>query len=148
MARIGGQHYGYSWAIRKDALKGIGKLMDWLIVGSADYHMALSFAGLREHIRGDLTPGYQRRLREFWQRCDDHIRQDMGVLPGTIMHEWHGHKVNRFYIKRFDVLRESGFDPDVDLASDVNGLPTLVTDNRILRDGLRRYDSQRNEDAI
>ena len=149
------QHYGYSWAIRRDALKGLGRLLDWMVTGSADYHMALGFCGklrsvtereLADHREKGLSHGYVRRLREFAQRCEEHIRQDIGCVPGTLIHGFHGPKKNRFYIGRKDILIESGFDPDVDLAADVNGLPTLVTDNRLLRDGLRRYNVQRNED--
>ncbi|GJE44394.1 hypothetical protein [Methylobacterium soli] len=44
------------------------------------------------------------------------------------------------------MLIESKFDPDVGITLNVNGLPTLTTDNRLLRDGLRRYLSQRFED--
>ncbi len=144
--RDGRTHFGFSWAMRRDALTGIGRLLDWMITGSADYHMALAFAGLPLPEDTRMAPGYNRRLREFAKRAHEHIRQDIGCVPGTIMHGWHGPKRNRFYLSRFDILTESGFDPDVDLAYDVNGLPTLVTDNRLLRDGLRRYNVQRNED--
>jgi len=149
------RHYGYSWAIRRDVLKGIGRLIDWMVTGSADYHMALGFSGALAHMaqqeladfNGNLSSGYIRRLREFARRCDDHVRQDIGCVPGTVLHSWHGTKTSRYYIDRKHILLGSGFDPDVDLAYDANGLPMLVTDNRALRDGLRRYFVVRNEDA-
>ena len=149
------RHTGYSWAIRADALKGIGKLIDWLVVGSGDFLMAEAFAGrldgLLEQGTGRFcgtTPGYRRRLAEFSRKSDMHIRQDIGVVSGTLLHHWHGSKVNRGYISRHDIMLLSQFDPDVDLVMDVHGLPTLCTDNRVLRDGLRRYFFSRNEDSI
>ena len=150
------QHYGYSWAIRADALKGIGRLIDWMVTGSADYHMSMGFCGKMLSItdkeladnRSGLSAGYVRRLREFGAKCHDHIRQDLGCVPGIIMHHWHGNKKQRAYIGRKDIIIESGFDPDIDLVYDVHGLPTLATDNRLLRDGLRRYSYSRNEDSI
>jgi hypothetical protein len=142
------QHYGYSWAIRLECFKGIGRLLDWMVTGSADYHMAMAFAGHLQKFDPRMKPGYIRRLKEFAARCEAHIKQDLGCVDGTIIHGWHGAKRNRFYLSRFEILSESGFDPDVDLAYDVHGLPTLISDNRLLRDGLRRYNMQRNEDSI
>ena len=89
------QHYGYSWAIRDDGLRGIGRLLDWMVTGSADYHMAMGFCGkmlsitakeLADDREKGLTDGYVRRLKEFGKRCDDHIRQDIGVVSGVITH--------------------------------------------------------------
>jgi hypothetical protein len=148
------QHTGASWVIRRGPLQGIGRLLDWMIIGSGDYHMGHGFAGtLPELIEagrasGGYAPSYYRRLAEFASLCDVHIRQDIGCLPGTITHGWHGPKTSRFYGTREDVMRDSGFDPDRDIALDVNGLPTLCGDNRKLRDGLRRYNRRRNEDSV
>ena len=142
------RHPGYSWAIRREVLNDIGRLLDWLVTGSADYHMALAFTGLLTKGDERMSAGYLRRLREFAKRCDAYVKQDVGYVPGLILHHWHGPKRDRFYVDRYEILLESHFDPDVDLAYDVHGLPMLVSDNRELRDGLRRYLSKRNEDSI
>lgn len=144
----GRSHFGYSWAIRAETLRAIGRLIDWLITGSGDYHMAICFAGLVHKLDERMTPGYLRRLREYAARCDLHVRQDIGCVDGMVLHGWHGRKKDRQYLSRFDILTNSDFDPDVDIAFDVQGLPSLCTDNRILRDGLRRYNTQRNEDSV
>jgi hypothetical protein len=142
------QHYGYAWAMRRDGYDGIGGLLDWVIMGSADYHMAFSFVGMRVHDDHQLSPGYHRRLAEFHARCERFIKRDLGVVKGTVAHGWHGSKRKRGYVSRRDVIIESGFDPDVDLSCDAQGLPFLATDNYKLRDGLRRYFQSRNEDSI
>jgi hypothetical protein len=139
-------HYGYAWAMRREAFDAIGGLIDWLVTGSADYHMALSFAGLP--YPSDGSPGYVRRLKVFSDACGRHIRQNIGYVPGTIMHGWHGRKKQRGYISRFDVIRQSKFDPDFDLRYDWQGIPVLTGGNIVLRDGLRRYFRSRNEDSI
>jgi hypothetical protein len=150
-------HTGYSWAMRRDALRGLGRLLDWMIIGSGDYHMAHGFAGnLRQMVeqerqRGDAQTygeSYFRRLLQFCDLCDQSVKQDIGCVPGVIQHGWHGSKLLRFYGSREDVMRESRFDPDRDIAYDVHGLPYLCSDNRLLRDGLRRYNTRRNEDSI
>lgn len=140
------QHYGYSWAIRRDVLSGIGGLIDWLVTGSADYHMALGFAGVLDKTADpDATPGYRRRMLEFARRCDLTVKQNIGCVPGIIHAGYHGPKVNRHYLTRPAILKESRYDPDVDLAFDINGLPMLIGDNRVLRDGLARMFMRRNE---
>ena len=140
------QHFGYSWAARRDVLQGIGGFMDWLVTGSADYHMALAFAGLTSRIGEESSAGYRRRIREFAARCNEFVKQDVGVVPGAILAHYHGPKAKRFYISRHAVMTSSGFDPDRDVSYGVDGLPHLVGDNRVLRDGLRRYFMRRNEE--
>lgn len=144
-----GQHYGYAWAFRLETLSAIGGLPDWLVTGSADYHAALGFAGLLAQVGSDayLSPACVRRLREFAARCEEHVRQDIGVVPGILHHGFHGSKQRRFYMDRRDILAESDFDPDRDLTHDWQGIPSLAGDNRILRDGLRRLGRVRNEDS-
>ena len=142
------QHYGYAWAIRRDGWNGIGGLPDWFITGSADYHTSMAFAGRRIKSAAYTSPGAVRRLNELYDRCDRVIRQDVGVVPGTVLHGFHGNKKLRYYLDRKDILIESGYDPDRDLTHDWQGIPSLTGDNRLLRDGLRRLFTLRNEDDI
>jgi hypothetical protein len=142
------QHYGYAWAIRRAAWDGIGGLPDWLVTGSADFHAALGFAGTLSKSEAYISPGATRRMQEFARRCDEFIKQDIGCVPGTLIHGFHGNKKLRGYLSRKDVLVESAFDPDTDLTYDWQGIPSLGSDNRILRDGLRRILTSRNEDDI
>lgn len=141
------QHYGFAWAIRKETYSAIGGLPDWLVTGSADFHSALAFAGKLSSSEAYISAGCTRRLREFAKRCDEHVRQDIGVVPGLIHHGFHGTKAQRNYLTRKDILVEANFDPDNDLTWDWQGIPSLAGDNRILRDGLRRMNMLRNEDA-
>jgi hypothetical protein len=138
-------HSGYSWGIQRTALKGIGRLIDWEVIGSGDYHMARAFAGIlsKDDFSG-MSPSYERKLREFAALCDRYIKRDIGVVAGTVIAGHHGHKSQRFYGTRGDVLAESKFDPDRDIVYDFQGLPSLCSDNLELRDGLRRYNTKRD----
>jgi hypothetical protein len=151
------RHTGFGWAIRRDILRGLGRLIDWLVAGSGDYHMALGFCGqlralvakaLREGWDKKYSAAYYRKLLEWADRCDEWVRQDIGVVDGTILHSWHGSKKNRYYGAREEILTEAHFDPDRDIGYDVHGVPMLVGDNRALRDGLRRYGRMRQEDSV
>lgn len=141
-------HTGYSWAMRKETFHQLGGLMDWMVTGSSDWHMAYAFAGYLGDPDPRMAPGYARRLKEFARLCDLYVQQDIGCVEGTLLHGWHGRKKDRQYLTRFDVLLESGFDPDVDLTRDPHGVPALVGDNRLLRDGLRRLIMQMRPDSI
>lgn len=149
-ARAHRSHFGYAWAIRRDAYDGIGGFINWLVTGSADYHMCLGFAGiLRDVIKlHKMTPGYRRRLEVFHDRCAQHIKRNIGCVPGTIVHGWHGRKKQRGYISRHEIILASQFDPDLHLVDDWQGLPVLCGNNHVLRDGLRRYFRSRNEDSV
>jgi hypothetical protein len=141
-------HTGYSWSIRRETLNELGGLLDWMVTGSSDWHMAYMFAGYLGGPDSRMSPGYQRKLKEYARRCDLYVKQDIGCVEGALLHGWHGRKVDRQYMTRFDTLLESGFDPDVDLIYDNNGLPRLTGDNRLLRDGLRRMAANMRQDLI
>jgi hypothetical protein len=150
-------HTGYSWAIRRDALQGIGRLMDWLITGSSDWHMALGFCGnLRQFVYDSLakkdqyvySSSYYNRMLDFADKCDKHIRQDIGCVNGVLEHGWHGSKKNRFYGSRESILQEGHFDPDQHLGWDPHGIPYLKDNNIIIRDGLQRLNRMKNEDSV
>jgi hypothetical protein len=89
---------------------------------------------------------------KIWQDRAKALRQDLGYVPGTIVHHWHGKKAQRHYWTRKKVLVESQFDPTTDVSRDSQGIWQLHddgTDRFIkLRDGLRRYFRSRNEDSI
>jgi hypothetical protein len=150
-------HTGYSWAFRREVLQGLGRLPDWLIAGSSDWHMALGFSGrLRAMCKAELanggaarySQGYYDRLIQFADACDRYVDMDIGCVPGMLTHAWHGSKRLRYYGAREKILTEAKFDPTAHLTYDANGLPTLSANNSALREGLRRYGKMRNEDSI
>lgn len=150
-------HTGYSWSFRREVITGLGRLPDWLIAGSSDWHMALGFSGrLRQMCMEELanggaakySQGYYDRLIQFADACDKHVGMDIGCVPGLLVHDWHGSKKLRFYGARERILTEGKFDPIAHLVYDTNGLPTLSTNNTALREGLRRYSKARNEDSV
>jgi len=145
-------HPGYAWAARREAIDGLGGLMDWPILGAADHHMAWAFASdVTQMAPKNLQPSYYRRLAEFQARADRAVKGDLGYIPGTIHHGWHGKKAARKYVERWQVLIDCQFDPDHDIVQDSQGVWQLVVESprqRKLRDSLRRYFRQRNEDSI
>ena len=142
-------HPGYCWAARRDTLEALGGLLDFSILGSGDNCMARAFLG-----RVDTTffpgimDGYKAKLMEWQALAERHVLRDIGYVPGTIFHYWHGKKKDRGYADRWKILANNKFDPDRHLFKDAQGLYRIHDTNTPLRDDIRRYFRSRNEDSV
>lgn len=146
-------HCGYAWAIRRDALEKIGgKLIDFAIVGSADYQMACALMGkASETLVAGAHSRYNERILE-WEEKARELHRNVGYVPGLLLHNWHGRKSSRGYVWRNKILVEHQFNPDKDIGYDEQGLIKLNMDGSdrkiLLRDALRHYFRSRNEDEL
>jgi len=145
-------HPGYAWAARREALDKI-QLMDFGILGAGDHHMALGLIGeARRSVPGHISQGYLKAVMEWEKQALYAIRKNIGYVPGLITHHWHGNKKQRKYIERWQVITRNQFDPARDLSRDSFGLYRLNMchgERSIrLRDEIRMYFRQRNEDSI
>lgn len=145
-------HPGYAWAMRRGAFDAVGGLLDVAVIGEADWIMARSLLGEAERVLyPGISAGYRRAILEWQNQAVRHLRANLGYVQGTLLHGWHGPKARRNYWNRCRVLVESGFDPELHLKRDWQGLYQLVdrgdAASLVLRDGLRRYFRSRNEDA-
>jgi hypothetical protein len=142
-------HPGFAWAARREAIDAVGGLLDFAILGSGDNHMAKALVGdAKLSLHPKLHPNYKRMVLEWEKRAEQHIRRNVGYVEGLILHNWHGSKRNRRYRDRWQILVEHQFDPLVDLKRDWQGLWQLTERSMGLRDGIRKYFAQRNEDSI
>jgi hypothetical protein len=147
-----GGHPGYAWAARREALNRLGGLIDFAALGSADRHMACALVGrVQESVHGDMHPVYHKWLRVWQERAEMYVRRNVGYVPGTIRHLWHGKKKDRGYGSRWRVLVDHQFNPETDIKRDVSGLWQLVSETPrqiSMRDEFRRYFYARREDSI
>jgi len=142
-------HPGYAWAARREAFDELGGLMDFAILGSADHHMAWALVGkVTEFAPTFITPGYRRELLTWQERANVHVNKNIGYMPGSIWHHWHGRKKDRRYVERWQILAKHDYDPDQDLMHDWQGLNHLSDAGERMRVDLRRYFHVRNEDSI
>lgn len=142
-------HPGYAWAARREAIDALGGLIDTAVLGAGDHHMALALVGrAKESIPGGIHSNYAKHILTWEERANKFIKKDLGFLPGTILHYWHGKKADRRYVERWSILLRNKFDPDMDLIRDSQGLYQLSDDKPNLRDEIRYYFRQRNEDSI
>lgn len=143
-------HPGFAWAARREALDALGGLIDWSILGGGDLFMARALVGQLNSggLPKSLGKAGVRWMLEWQHRAERHIRRDVGYVDGLITHYWHGAKKNRRYRDRGQILTAAHFDPEVDLKRDTQGLWQLTDRSRELRDGIRAYFRQRNEDGM
>jgi hypothetical protein len=142
-------HTGYSWAYRRSAMADLGGLGDIAILGSADHHMALSYIGLvNESIHGGMHSSFKEYWEEWQARARRSINQNIGYVPGAILHYFHGSKQTRDYNNRWKILVDEQFNYLLDLKTDPQGLYTLTGRNTKLRDKIRAYFKSRQEDAL
>lgn len=141
-------HCGFAWACRREVWDGLGGLPDWCIMGSGDHHLAHALIeNVMRSYPGNVSDAYVKRLLTLQDRCVRAVDLDIGYVPGTILHSFHGRKADRKYNERWSILQKNHFDPDVDILRDAQGLYRLAGNKRQLRDDLRAYFAARNEDA-
>lgn len=141
-------HPGYAWAATRRALTLLGGLVETAALGAGDHHMALALIGrVRESVPGGISGAYMRPLLRWQDRATQHIAQNIGYVPGTIEHAWHGSKDKRAYVDRWTILIRNGFDPDTDLVRNTWGVFELAGNKPGLRQDIDRYFRARDEDS-
>jgi hypothetical protein len=158
--KYGYWHSGYAWAARRDAIEHLGGLIDWAILGSADFYMAWALIGdLDNNLYNDVhnielckrgfTQAYIDTLFQWQNRAKD-LQGNIGFVPGTIEHEWHGPKRKRGYNTRESILISNQYNPHTDIKRDWQGLYRLeLKEPRQVKMAhqLRHYFRSRNEDS-
>jgi hypothetical protein len=140
-------HSGYAWAMTRQAFDWLGGLFDVGGMGSGDYHMAQALAGRAECTLPEGThPNYRRHVMRWQERAQRHINGNVGCLPGTIEHGFHGAKQRRNYVGRWDMFLKHAFDPDEDLKLNSFGVCELSGNKPALRRDFDRYLRHRAED--
>jgi hypothetical protein len=110
--------------------------------------MALCLVGKAEQsLPGFISQSYRRHVLNWQRRALQHINFDLGFLPYTIEHRWHGRKHDRKYVDRWEILKRHAFDPDVDLKRNTHGVLELSCNKPALTHALDVYFRQRCEDA-
>lgn len=154
----GGYHYpprvwpGLAWACTREAWDAVGGLIDFAIWGGGDFHMAYALIERPDlMMRHDLHRNYKKMVNQWYYRCHTHIRRNVGVMEGSILHHWHGRKTDRGYSAKHRLLAEVGFDPLRHLKRDYQNLWQLHDDRSTafvqLRDLMRTIAKERDEDS-
>lgn len=144
---------GLAWAASVDALNKVGGLIDFCILGSGDWHMAHGLVGGMNQGSAEHKEmsAYSKKLLQWQELAERHIRRDVGYVPITLGHWFHGDKVDRQYGSRGQILIDNKYDPETDIKYDGQGLIQLESwepRQLVLRDKIRDYFRSRNEDSV
>jgi hypothetical protein len=144
---------GLAWACTRKAWDDVGGLFDIAIWGGGDYDMAHALIEqASSRIHSGVHPNYRQALVEWENRCKKHVRRNVGVMEGTILHYWHGKKTERKYAEKRKLMRKVKFDPVAFLKRDYQGVYQLHDDGSEnfvhWRDQMRKIAKERNEDSI
>lgn len=143
---------GLAWAANVETgLNRVGRLMDYSILGANDWYTAHALVGMLSTTTIGVPPGpYLNRMLQYQTLCERWIKRDVGVVPGTVLHSFHGDKTKtRGYSTRGKILSSNGYDPDLDVKYDTQGLLQLETwePRQIkMRDQIRAYFRTRISD--
>lgn len=139
---------GFAWAARREVLEE--GLYDGCVIGGADHVMAHAFA------HGPEAPCVSRIMhnephREHFERwgrvCGQRTDGRIGVVPGTLLHLWHGEREKRRYLERYRELATFDFDPCADLRVGPEGCWEWASDKLELHHFARSYFARRIEDG-
>jgi hypothetical protein len=110
--------------------------------------MALALVGhMQQSLPGGIEPGYVRPIALWQARAQTHIGGNIGCIRGTIEHKWHGPKVRRRYVDRWQILIRHRFDPANDLKRNIWGVLELAGNKPELRREIDGYMRGRDEDS-
>ena len=139
---------GGAWAFRRSAFDAVGGLLDTCILGSADWHMAFGLAQAVD-AAAELKWCSKAYLGSVlrWQARSATLKQNIGYVENHAIHYFHGSKTSRAYGSRWRVLRDNDYDPRTDIARDWQGVFQLTGNKPRLRDQIRAYFRDRNEDS-
>lgn len=110
-------HTGYAWAMRRELFDEIG-LYEHAISGSADHFMAHAIYGEYGFCIENALKHDQRQIDHLRRWSDTfHTLTEgvLGVVPGEILHLWHGSLDRRDYFNRMWKITDYGFNPETDL---------------------------------
>ena len=143
-------HTGFAWACTRYFYENIEKLLDFCIIGAGDHHIAWSCVGkIDDTIHKGICPDYYKACNDFQDKAYRACAGLVGFVHGRIEHNYHGHKENRKYWGRWEILTKNDFDPLTDVAYDSQGVRVLCGSNKYqLEHDIMIYNRERQEDAI
>ncbi len=143
-------HTGYAWAGRRELLEDPG-LYEFALSGNADHLMAHAFTNTLHCECIDHCAGAAGTYREHFSLWAEHMAArcgaSLGVVPGRILHLWHGDTSDRHYHRRAVEFQEMGFNPATDVGVDANGALVWTNASADLRNWSRGFFGWRREDG-
>jgi hypothetical protein len=141
-------HPGFAWAATRKFIEGVGYLIDYCIIGSADTFMAYALIGELKStsIQYQSLKNYSNALNEWQRKALLYGQKKVHYVDGVLTHYWHGTREARNYYNRNKILTANNYDPSVDIYYDHDHILQFKTPGTKLEQDLKLYFLQRNED--
>ncbi|MCZ7547686.1 MAG: hypothetical protein M5U11_00820 [Anaerolineales bacterium] len=144
-------HTGFAWAARMEILRKYG-LYDGSISGGVDHLMAHAMLGEFDspclvRIVGSSDSAFRKHFLEWAAPFYMEIKGQLGYIPGSMVHLWHGDDLNRKYLERHESIRLLGYNPYTDLRIGKDGLWEWNSHKPELHAWARNYFKERKEDG-
>jgi len=146
-------HPGYAWAISRDFYDSVADpqtgnfLYEHAILGSGDnVFLHALFDMVLKSITNKSTEDYKTSVTNYQSRIQN-ANVKFGYVPGVIIHNFHGSKINRQYCERWKILVKYDFSPTTYLQYDQDGI--LIPSDKFpegLKQDIMKYFAIRNED--
>lgn len=141
-------HPGYALGMRRAVLDRL-PILEVGALGAGDHHMMGALIGKAElTVPSGIHAAYREEVLMWQARASQVVNHDLGYVPGTILHFFHGAKTNRRYVSRWEILVKHQFDPRTDVYRNSQGVMELEDFKPALRDAMRAYFKQRQEDGL
>jgi hypothetical protein len=116
-------HPGFCWASTRRVLEYTGGVFELGGMGAADHSMALALTGKAANAcpKG-INPRYTEHLLRWQDRVQHAVNGRIGYAHNVINHRFHGKKINRQYLSRWEMFLRHGFNPDHDLKRNTHGV--------------------------
>lgn len=140
-------HPGWGLALRRDVLDKL-QMLEVGLLGAGDHHMCGALIG-KAHLTfpKGIHENYKKAVLAWQDRAKEVVNGSFGWVDGTILHGFHGAKANRRYVSRWDILIRHQYDPETDVFKNALGVTELRDNKPALRDAIRAYFCQRDEDG-
>ncbi len=120
---------GFCWAARREVLEEIGGLYEHDLSGPNDVLMSLAFYG---DFANSFLLRYGGVFRDHYMRWAERayrvVQGNVGFVPATLTHLWHGPFDSRKYLERTVRLMGAGYDPAKHVTTAPDGSLMLTDD--------------------
>ncbi|OOZ42793.1 hypothetical protein [Solemya elarraichensis gill symbiont] len=139
-----GVTHGVAWAAHRDQLCKVG-LYDACIIGGGPSAMAMAIIGEPELLiqKRPMSEAHYQHYLKWASSFNQNRVNDIGFIPGTAFHLWHGPYENRRYHDRHFKLKELGFNPQTDIELAENETWRWNPNSVALRMAIDEYFSSR-----
>ena len=138
---------GGAWAARRDVIERL-RLPHEHLTGGGDQICVQSWTGRWDcYLYKIMNREWLQYSLRWGARAWQTLRGRIGLIPGSVVHLYHGERCNRSYESRTSLLSQYEFDPARDVEIDGQGLVTWASEKPAMHAAVAEYFPARREDG-